>query len=309
MEINKINLCEYRLSGQGATGESYDCLTDPDVMVKLFNIGIPLEPIHKELEVARKVFDMGVPSPEPGEMVTDGYRIGIRFRRIVGKRSFSRMLSDEPQRTEEFSREFARLSKKLHSMECPNGLFPDQKVLILDALSKSSQYTNGERMFLLKLIDGMPQANKAVHGDLHIGNVISTLPKGAPLSTPHQSYFIDLGFFSQGHPIFDVAGVMGNLYFSSGDYITRELHITVEHAKEVFNYFLDEYFFAEDRIADKWFGPGQTMDSVKEQLRKAYVVRFITVTYVIGRKLPEYEETLHSLMSGGQQSVNFAGYE
>lgn len=298
MDIKQIDLRDYRKSGEGATGESYDSLADKNVMVKLFNKDIPLDPIFKEQEVAKKVYEMGVPSPKPGEMVTDGNRIGIKFRRIVGKRSFSRMLADEPERTEEFSRLFARETKALHSMECPEGWFPDQAVIIRDAVEKCPLYTAEEKQYLFHLLDEMPKAKTAVHGDYHIGNVICTLPKGAPLSAPYETYFIDLGFFSQGHPIYDVAGLMGNIYYTSGDYIPRELHISVEQAAQVFHFFLDEYFFAEDRLAEKWFGPGQTIASVIENLRKAYVVKYSTVTYIIGFKLPEYDAELKALMAG-----------
>ena len=51
--IEKINLQDYVQSGEGANGASYDCLSDPDVMVKLYNMSYPLQPVYDELEVAR----------------------------------------------------------------------------------------------------------------------------------------------------------------------------------------------------------------------------------------------------------------
>lgn len=297
MNLTKIDLKDYVKSGEGATGDSYDSLLNPDEMLKLFNPGFPIQPVYDELTVAKKVYKMGVPSPEPGEMVTDGERIGIRFKRIVGKRSFSRMLADEPERTEEFAREFARFSKKLHAMECPEGEFPDVKDLISDALDKTPQFTDDERKALTELLAGLPDRKTAVHGDLHIGNVISTLPKGAPLSVPHETYFIDLGFFTQGHPIFDIAALIGAMYISTEAYVSHDLHITLAQSQQFVRYFLDEYFFSEDRLAEEWFGGScRTVDSVIENMKKAYLVKFITVTYVLGRKLPEYEEVLDAFM-------------
>lgn len=296
MEIAKIDLNDYRLSGEGSTGNSYDCISNPDMMLKLFNPEYPVQPVYDENEIAKKVYAMGVPSPEPGEIVTDGNRIGILFRRVKGKRSFSRMLSDEPERTEEFSREFARICKSLHSMECPEGFFPDIKDVLRTSLERAEAYSDREKKFLAGLIDEFPDGRNAIHGDLHIGNVICTLPKGAPLSAPHDTYFIDLGFFSHGHPLLDIPGMIGTCAYGREEYITHDLHISLKQARDVFEYFFDEYFFAQDRIADKWFGPNQTRDSVKRILDRAFCVKFITVTYVLGFKLPEYDEVLQAMM-------------
>ena len=36
MEPIKISLKDYKLFGGGANGESYDCISDPDLMLKLY---------------------------------------------------------------------------------------------------------------------------------------------------------------------------------------------------------------------------------------------------------------------------------
>lgn len=296
LEARKIDLTGYRQSGEGANGASYDSISDPDVMVKLYNADYPVQPIFDELEVARKVYELGVPSPEPGEIVTDGTRLGIRFRRIRGKRSFSRMLADEPGRTEEYSRELARFCKKLHSVECPPGVFPDAKEQFRQMLAQISCFSVEEKAFLSGLIDEMPDATTALHGDMHMGNVITTLPAGAPLSAPHETYFIDLGYFAQGHPVIDL-GMMANICdFSDADFIMHDMHITKEHAAMVYDYFLDEYFFADDKIAEKWYGAGQTLDSIKEKLGRSYCIKAILITFNLGFKLPEFDRQLHALM-------------
>ena len=292
MDAKLINLNDYRQSGEGANGASYDCISDPQMMVKMYNPEYPVQPIFDELEVARKVYELGVPSPEPGEIVTDGTRLGIRFRRIAGKRSFSRMLADEPERTEEFSREMARICKGLHSIQCPEGVFPDAKQQFRKMLDEITCFTPEENAFLQGLLDEMPDGNSALHGDMHIGNVITTLPKGAPLSEPHETYFIDLGYFAEGHPLIDL-GMMANIcHFSDEAFVLHDMHITKAQASQVYDWFLDEYFFSEDRIAEKWFGPGQTMDSIKEKLGKAYCIKAILITYNLGFKLPELQEAL-----------------
>ena len=85
-----INLEDYVLSGGGANGESYDNRHDPSVMLKLYFPGKIQQPLD-EMLLAKKVYALGIPTPEPGDyVVTEDGRYGIRFRRILGNKSFSR---------------------------------------------------------------------------------------------------------------------------------------------------------------------------------------------------------------------------
>ena len=102
----KISLDDYVLSGGGANGESYDHKTDPGIMLKLYFPGKIEQPLD-EMKMARKVFELGIPSPEPGDyVVTEDGRYGIRFRRILGKKSFSRATGDNPELVGEYAEPF-----------------------------------------------------------------------------------------------------------------------------------------------------------------------------------------------------------
>lgn len=242
MEILRVNLEDYRKSGAGANGESFDCIADSSVMMKLYNPDYPTETIFSELEVARKVYELGVPSPEPGELVTDGERIGIRFRRIVGKRSFSRMLADEPERYDELAREFARCCLKLHSTECPDGVFPDAKPQFQALLDADKYLDARQKAKASAFLQNIPDARTALHGDLHIGNIISTLPYGALLSQPHDLYFIDLGYFAHGCPLLDLGMMRCICITSDEEFRQKEMHIDASLAAKVWASFVDEYF-------------------------------------------------------------------
>ena len=97
MEPILINLNDYVRTGEGANGASYDHKTDPSIMMKMYFRNF--EAAALELELAKKVFAAGIPTPEPGDLVTDGERIGIRYRRITGKKSYSRACGDNPERS------------------------------------------------------------------------------------------------------------------------------------------------------------------------------------------------------------------
>lgn len=281
----------YVQSGEGANGCSYDQIGNPEVMVKLYNEGYDTKTIFSEQEVAEKVYKLGIPSPKPGEIVTDGKRIGIRFRRIVGKRSYSRMLSDEPERVEEFSREFASYCKRLHATECPEGLFPDAKEQFLSLLDADKLLSQPEKRIMGDFISSVPDCTTALHGDMHIGNAISTLPFGAPISSPHDIYFIDLGYFSRGCPLFDL-GMMANIcLYADDDFRFHDFHIRGDLSRKVWDYFVDEYFFGPENLAEKWFGEGADKTTVNRDMGKFFAVKMLLVEYNLGGTLPpkEYE--------------------
>ena len=105
IEPIRISLDDYVLTGGGFNGESYDHKTDPDVMLKLYFPGKIRQPLD-EMLMARKVYDLGIPSPEPGDyVVTEDGRYGIRFRRIPGKVSYARATGDHPEKVGQYAAE------------------------------------------------------------------------------------------------------------------------------------------------------------------------------------------------------------
>lgn len=285
MQTTLIDLQDFRQSGEGSTGFSYDCISDSNLMVKMYNPEYPTNQIVKEVELARKVYNLGVPSPEPGTLVTDGKRTGIAFRRIVGKRSFSRIFADEPERIEEFSREFARYSLKLHSIECPPGLLPDIKDEYRRMLEIDKVFTNAEKQVILDHIRDSEDGNKALHGDLHFGNIISNIPFGAPLTTPHDVYFIDLGSFCKGHPYFDLGMLLNICLYSDDEYLLHDFHVHRSAAVLCWEAFVDEYFGGK-------LTPGQA----EELLRPYMALKMILVDYLLGGVLPpDCERSIRSI--------------
>ena len=66
-----INLNDYVQTGEGGTALTYTHKTRP-TMAKLFNPGNEAELAEKEFLTARAVFEMGISTPEPLRLVTDG---------------------------------------------------------------------------------------------------------------------------------------------------------------------------------------------------------------------------------------------
>ena len=191
-----IDLSQWTAVGKGMNGCSYHHVTDPGVMIKFMNEDGDSSVLVHELENARKVYSLGIPTSRPGRVVTDGKRIGIELERMPDKISYARAIGQEPERIPEFALRYTELVRGLHSTECPSGLFPDIKEYDRQMILKNPFHTEEQKRFALSLLDRIPDGTTCVHGDLHSGNVIMSAGR---------SFFIDLGNFCYGHPFNDLA--------------------------------------------------------------------------------------------------------
>jgi uncharacterized protein (TIGR02172 family) len=235
MEPIKIDLNEYVRTGEGANGASYNHKTDPSIMMKLYFRNF--EAAKLELELAQKVYRMGIPTPEPGDLVTDGNQVGIRFRRIDGKKSYSRACGDNPEKAPEYGKEFAQLCKKLHSIHVDTTQFESVKDRLYTMLANNPDFTAEQKQKLHDFIAAAPEADTAIHGDLQFGNAIFTEKDGV-----RTSYFIDLGDFCYGYPMFDIGMVYLCCCLNDESWTMEVNHMTNATAARFWDAFVLEYF-------------------------------------------------------------------
>lgn len=234
MKAEIIDLNEYVHAGEGANGESYNHKQDNNILVKLYFPSMDVENIEKELVIAQKVYDAGIPSPEPGAYITDGRgRYGIKFRRLINKVSFARAVGDDPSRVEEYARRFAKACRLLHSTHVNTSDFPSVKEQFLSMLESNPYHTPEEKAVLYNIIVNTPDCDTAIHGDLHFGNI---------LDVEGRDYFIDLGEFAYGHPYFDLGMVLITCIFNDREFTESAFHMSLENASDFWTYFVDEYF-------------------------------------------------------------------
>ena len=186
MKAIPINMDDYVLSGGGANGESYDHRDDPSVMLKLYFPGKIQQPLD-EMLLARKVYDLGIPTPEPGEyVVTPDGRYGIRFHRILGKKSYARAVADNPEKIQQYAEEFARCCTELHRIHVDTNEFENVKERYYRLLEENPFFTPVQKDRIGRFIADAPDTDTAIHGDLQFGNVIlkhSTCPSPPPSSS------------------------------------------------------------------------------------------------------------------------------
>lgn len=270
----KINLEEYVRTGEGANGASYNHKSDPNIMMKMYFRNF--EAAKQELEVAKKVYDAGIPTPEPGDLVTDGECMGIRFRRIEGKRSYSRACGDEPERTEEYAREFAQLCKKLHNTHVDTNKFENVKDRLYQMLAENPFFTDDEKRKLHDFIAAAPDTDTAIHGDLQFSNGIFVEHDG--VRTP---YFIDLGDFCYGYYMFDLGMVYLCCKLNGEEWTQEQYHMSNATAARFWDAFAREYF-----------GEDADLEEIERQVLPYAGLKVLIIERDTHFRLPEFHAVL-----------------
>ena len=271
-----ISLNDYVLSGGGANGESYNHKTDPSVMLKLYHPGMIEQPLE-EMMLARKVYDMGLPTPEPGDyVVTEDGRLGIRFRRIQGKKSYSRATGDEPEKVAFFAAEFAQMCKELHATHVDTTQFENVKDRYYRLLKENPFFTPAEKDKLTRFIADVPDEDTAIHGDLQYSNAIFVGDK---------RYFIDLGDFSYGHPRFDVAMVYLCCCLSDEAFIRETFHMPKSLSTEFWRCF-----------APCYFGADRPLDDIVEEILPYAGLKTLIIERDTKCPMPEFRAALKSVL-------------
>ena len=241
METYKqIDLNNYVQTGEGGTSLTYTHQTRP-TMAKLFNLANEAEMAEREFLTARAVFEMGVPTPEPLQLVTDGERRGVEYELIRNKRSFTRIISQELERLEEISLAFARMARELHTRKVDTSRFMSVKDRLRRFYQeKGDRVTDEYKERALAFIDKSPDADTCLHGDLHIGNVITD---------GRRNLWIDLGQFSYGVAEWDLGWMWTLCNQMDGKRSDFILHVTPETLKAHWNIFLAAYLGTSDQTA------------------------------------------------------------
>ena len=274
MKPIKIDLNDYVRTGEGANGASYDHKTDKNVMLKLYFHNFDAAQV--ELEMAQKVYALGIPTPEPGDLVTDGKALGIRFRRLEGKKSYSRACGDHPERTEEYAREFAQLSKKLHAIHLDTTQFENVKDRLYKMLADNPFFTDEQKQKIHDFIAAAPDTDTAIHGDLQFSNGIFVEKDG--VRTP---YFIDLGDFCYGYPMFDIGMVYLCCYLNEESWTRDVFHMSNATARRFWDAFAPEYF-----------GPDADLGEIEKTVRVYAGLKTLIVERDTHRPMPEFRAML-----------------
>lgn len=276
MEATKISLDDYVLFGGGANGESYNHKTDPSVMLKLYHPGKIRQPLD-EMMLAQKAYDIGIPTPEPGEYVaTEDGRYGILFHRIPNKVSYSRAVGDHPEKLQQYVKEFAQMCQQLHAIHIDTTQFENVKDRYHRLLAENPFFTTDEKDRLSRFINSVPDTDTAIHGDLQFSNVI--FANGT-------RYFIDLGDFCYGNPLFDLGMVYLTCNLSDESFIKETFHM--EKATSI------KFWEA---FASAYFGKNRSLKDIEEEIKPFAGLKTLIIERDTQCPMPNFRKALEQIL-------------
>ena len=185
--------------GRGANGTIYRI--DQDNVVKVYNNADALADIQHEREVAKLALILGIPTAISYDVVRVGESYGSVFE-LLNARSFSKILSTEPEKFDWCVKEYVDLLKKIHSTVVPAGKLPDMKETAVAWAEFVKDYLpapQGEK--LVALVNAVPHDDHMIHGDYHTKNV--ELQNDEVL-------LIDMDTLAVGHPVFELASMFNS---------------------------------------------------------------------------------------------------
>ncbi len=250
----KLSVEGCEVIGQGANGKVYRL--DPDTIIKVYYNSDALPDIHRERELARRAFVLGIPTAIPYDVVKVGDSYGSVFE-LLNAKSFAKLLAGEPENIDKYVKLSVDLLKQIHSTEVKPDDMPDMKAVAVNWAEFLKDYLPSEKWEkLVSLVKAVPDDLHMMHGDYHIKNVM--MQNGEVL-------LIDMDTLCHGHPIFELGSIF-NAYqgFASLDHNVSKnfLGIPYEVSSEFWHKFLKLYLNTEDE------------EKIKEVENKAKLIGF-----------------------------------
>ena len=233
MKAKTVNLQEWVSFGGGGFWESYYNKTDDSVILKLNKASVTEDKAREEFLRSKAVYDMGIPSAEPYEFVTDGERYGMIVQRIQGKESFGKIIADHPERLSELAAVTAEYTKALHAIPCNTEVFDSMSLRTREMISANKTIPEPIKERLIGYIDELEPATTCLHGDLNPCNIITAQGK---------VYWIDLGDFSYGDPLLDFSIMVHMSYYGPNPLLLKLFHMDRKKMIQFYQAMGKQYF-------------------------------------------------------------------
>lgn len=279
----KLSVDGCEVIGEGANGKVYRI--DADTIVKLYKNHDALEEIHRERELARKAFVMGIPTAIPYDVVQVGELYGSVFE-LLNATSFAKLLIANPEQTEKYAKASVDTLKTIHSTLLKRGELPDKKAQILERSELCKDYLPadvGEK--LMRMIREIPDTLNILHGDYHIKNI---------MQQNNETLLIDMDSLSMGHPIFEFSSIfLAYVGFSCIDHnnVKEFLGIPYEQAGRFWRATLKYYFDTQDE------------EKLREIENKAAILGYAYILQRTVRKSTDSEEMKAKMIDYCQKTL------
>lgn len=225
--------------GSGAIGIVYRIA--PDTIVKIHKRPDSLSEIHRERELSRTAFVLGIPTAIPYDVVrTKDGLYGSVFE-LLDAKSYAQTLIDHEKTVDEIAEMSVSLLKQLHTTAVPEGKLPHRRDIVLRILDKVGGLLEEDvRLKFRRLLEKMPENRHLLHGDFQIKNVM--IQNG-------ESLLIDMDTLCTGDPVFELAAIF-NCYcgYSELDHDNprKFLGISYEETESLWDKIFTLYFDGDE---------------------------------------------------------------
>jgi len=215
---------KWQTVGLGRTAEIL--LWDENQVLKLFRDGWSLSSVKWEENVARKIYEAGLPVPAVFGIVEVDGRYGIIYERVDGQSMLSVLIA-KPEKIELFAGMFAKLHTQMHSLELTG--FPSQRQQLERKIRNAEPLPENRRNAALRALHKLPDGSVLCHGDFHPDNI---------LMSSRGPVVIDWNDATQGNPHADIARTL--LLLQQGD-PQQQFNINKEQISSMRSLFIDIY--------------------------------------------------------------------
>ena len=273
-DVQRINLEDYIQTGEGGTALTYNH-KNGKTLAKLFMSSVAANNAAREFHINQVVYESGLPTPKPIRLITDGERFGAEYELISPKRSFTRIISQEPDQLVPLSERFARLARKIHETPADTKRLPDTKELVGEWIDKFENLPDAYKERFHRFLDTVPSTPTCLHGDLHIGNIITD---------GQRDLWIDVGDFAYGVPQWDLCMMYFSSHFLSPDRADNIFHLDNDSLKAHWNAFAPVYYGTDSK------------EVLEAEVRKLYPFIATKLAFIVSKirdgKAPVPEERL-----------------
>lgn len=290
-----VDGCE--VIGQGANGKVYRI--DSDTIIKVYFNADALPDIHRERELARRAFVLGIPTAIPYDVVRVGDSYGSVFE-LLNAKTFAQLVVAEPENADKYIALNAELLRKIHDTEVRPEDMPDMRDVALNWVEFLQPYLPEEDYNKLHaLVETVPVDHHMLHGDYHLKNVM--MQNGETL-------LIDMDTLCQGDPVFEFASVwLAYLGYSELDHQIVKDFLGMDRTltEKIWNDTIRLYFGTEDEATLQTYTDKARIIGYTRQMRRTIRRKgFETET---GRAVIENcKQKLHELLPT-VESLSFRG--
>ena len=196
-EIKALDTRDLEQIGEG--GNSRVFRLSGNKVVKVFHKNIPRDMVHYEYDRSCEAYAAGVNCAACYGMVSVDGCLGIVYE-YIGSRDLLSMIACDKAHLQDYSREFARQVRLMHSKSVDTTRFKDAKQVFEAFLDRlEGRLCSADEIARLKRVCSViPERTTFIHGDCHPGNV---------MERDGRLILIDLSSCAYGHPVFDLAGM------------------------------------------------------------------------------------------------------